>query len=92
MGDGVTATRADRTEANVALAIAQILRDLTGDDRLGVTNDMLLRDLPGWDSIKQIEAIALAEEEFNVDVSIRDFDRIATAGDLAAAIMRAKPS
>lgn len=80
------------TEESVAAIVRQTLRDLTGEPDLPIELGMKLRDFPGWDSIKQIEAIASGEEEFNVDVHFRDMDRIHTVADLIAALLRATPS
>jgi acyl carrier protein len=80
------------SEAAVAAVVRQTLRDLTGQPDLPVEPGMSLRDLPHWDSIKQIEAIASGEEAFEVDVHFRDMDKIFTVADLVAAILRATPS
>ena len=85
--DGMT-----RTENSVLDAVTQILRDLTAEPELRLEPSTILRDLPHWDSMKQIEAIAMGEETFGVDVHFRDIDRIFTVGDLIAAILRARPS
>ena len=74
--DGMT-----RTENSVRDAVTQILRDLTAEPDLRLEPSTILRDLPHWDSMKQIEAIAMGEETFGVDVHFRDIDRIFTVGD-----------
>ena len=81
-----------RDEANVTASVLGILRDLTGRADLMVDPATLLADLPDWDSIRQIEAIASAEEAWDVTVQTRDLDRIFTVADIVAAIVRARPA
>ena len=84
--------RTIRTGASVLETVTAIPHDLTGEPDLALEPAAMLRDLPHWDSIRQIEAIASGEEALGVDMHIRDMDRIFTVGDLVAALMRATPS
>lgn len=74
------------------MAMRAILADIAGASAVPLESDTRLQDLPRWDSLKLIDAIASGEDAFGVDVHIRDLDRIATFGDLIAALMRATPS
>ena len=84
--------RSIRTDTPVLETVTEILRDLAGEPDLALEPAAILRDLPRWDSIGQIEAIASGEEALGVDMHIRDMNRTFRAGDLVAAFMRATPS
>jgi acyl carrier protein len=43
-------------------------------------------DIEGWDSFKFVELLIAAQERFRVELSARRIERIASFGDLAAAV------
>ena len=80
------------SEAQAGAALLAILRELTETDNLTAEPATRLDTLPGWDSIHQIEAIALAEENLDVMLHTRDLDKIFTFSDFVTALVRATPA
>jgi acyl carrier protein len=71
---------------DVLRRITTILALLIEQSDLVVAGTTVLNDLPDWDSIKYIEAIALTEEEFLISVSMSDIHSINTVGDLVRVV------
>ena len=63
-----------------------IFRDVLNDDRLSLTGATIPAELPGWDSLAQVNALFAVEERFGVQFSTREFQRIRTIGDLAQSL------
>ncbi len=66
--------------------LEDIFRDVLNDDRLSLTGDTIQAELPGWDSLAQVNALFAVEERFGVRFSTREFQRIRTIGDLAQSL------
>lgn len=47
-----------------------------------------LRDVPGWDSFKQIEMVIAVEEHYKLKFTTRELDSIKDIDDLVEAIAR----
>jgi acyl carrier protein len=45
--------------------------------------ELTARDVPGWDSFKQIEIIVALEERYGIKFHTRELDALNTVGDLA---------
>lgn len=45
--------------------------------------DLTAKDVPGWDSFKQIEIIVALEEKYNIKFHTRELDSLHNIGDLA---------
>jgi acyl carrier protein len=66
--------------------LTEILQDTFLDDAIVATPDLTARDVPGWDSLKQIDIILAAEERFGVKFGSQDVDGLDSIGALAALI------
>jgi acyl carrier protein len=51
-----------------------------------LTPDMTAKDIPGWNSFKQVEVILGVEESFAIRLDSQDIDRLENVGDLAAVV------
>jgi acyl carrier protein len=45
--------------------------------------ELTARDVPGWDSFKQIEIIVALEERYNIKFHTKELDALNNVGDLA---------
>jgi acyl carrier protein len=43
-------------------------------------------DVEGWDSLKQVEIIVMAQQKFSVRLTTREVDALSSVGDLARTI------
>jgi acyl carrier protein len=76
------------TPAIVLAAVAAILEQVTARDQPGLHPDT---PLDGIDSLRVLEAVALAEEHFAVTVDTAGIDTLATVGDIIRLITDALP-
>jgi acyl carrier protein len=74
------------TEAEIYSALTDIFNDVFIRDDMELTPEMTARDVPGWDSFKQIEIIMAAEERFGVKLQTREIDQIGNVADLVQAL------
>jgi len=72
--------------ANILEEVTTLLRDIFARDDLVVTPTTTAADVPGWDSMKQIEIIVAVEEKYGVRVKAREVDALRSVGDLVALI------
>ncbi len=77
------------TEAEILAAITPIFRDAFSDDSMTPTMGMTAKDVPGWDSYKQVNILIAVEEHFGVKFRSREIDRLGNVGDLVG-LVRAK--
>jgi acyl carrier protein len=66
--------------------LTDIFNDVFIRDDMELTPEMTARDVPGWDSFKQIEIIMAAEERFGVKLQTREIDQIGNVADLVQAL------
>jgi acyl carrier protein len=74
------------TEAEIYSVLTDIFNDVFIRDDMELTPEMTARDVPGWDSFKQIEIIMAAEERFGVKLQTREIDQIGNVADLVQAL------
>jgi acyl carrier protein len=74
------------TDAEIYSALTDIFNDVFLRDNMQLKPELMARDVPGWDSFKQIEIIMAAEERFGVKLQTRDIDQIRNVGDLVQAL------
>ncbi len=70
------------TEAAFYPALTEIFRDVFMRD-IDLRPDLSARDVPGWDSFKQIEIIVAVEERYGIKFHTRELDSLGNVGDLA---------
>jgi acyl carrier protein len=69
-------------------ALTEIFNDVFMRDDMQLTPPLSARDVPGWDSFKQIEIMVSVEERFNIKLNTREIDSLKCVGDLAEVISR----
>ncbi|MBV8777613.1 MAG: acyl carrier protein [Alphaproteobacteria bacterium] len=74
------------TEPEVYQALTTIFRDVFLSDDLDLRPELSAKDVPEWDSFKQIEIIIAAEERFGIKFRTRELDSLNNVGDLARLI------
>jgi acyl carrier protein len=73
-------------------ALTEIFNDVFMREDMQLTPALTARDVPGWDSFKQIEIMVSVEERFGIKLNTREIDSMKCVGDLAAVIAaKAKP-
>jgi len=74
-------------EGDVYKGLTEIFRDVFMKDDLELKPELTARDVPGWDSFKQIEIIIGVEEKYGIKFHTRDLDALRNVGDLARTVM-----
>ena len=74
------------TESELYEQLNEIFRDVFMRDELSVSSATTAKDVPGWDSFKQIEIIIAVEEKFSIKLHTRELDALQNVGDLARAV------
>jgi acyl carrier protein len=67
--------------------LTDLLRDIFVSSDLALTPDTTAADVPGWDSMKQIEINIAVEERYGIRLSAREVDAMRSVGDLIEAIV-----
>jgi len=75
------------TEDEVYQQLTQIFRDVFMRDDMTLHADLTARDVPGWDSFKQIEIIIAVEEAYNFKFRTREIDSLHNVGDLVRTVL-----
>ena len=75
------------TEAEVYEALTVIFRRVFGRADMVLSPALSARDVPGWDSFKQIEVMMAVEERFAIELSTGDIDALRNVGDLAGIVL-----
>jgi acyl carrier protein len=74
------------TEAEIYPSLTTIFHDVFLRDDLALTPELNAKDVPGWDSFKQIEIIMASEEQWKIRFSTRELDALRCVGDLVRTI------
>jgi acyl carrier protein len=73
-------------QAPIYEALTEIFNDVFMRDDMILTPALSAKDVPGWDSFKQIEIIISVEERFGIKLNTREIDTLKNVGDLANVI------
>lgn len=73
------------TEAEITATLTGIFAEVFGRE-VALSPALTAKDVPGWDSFKQIEIIMAAEESFALRFSTRELDSLQSVGDLIRVI------
>ena len=73
-------------ETEIYAALTEIFRDVFLRDDLQLQPDLTAKDVPGWDSFKQIDIILAVEEKYGIKFNTRELDSLQNVGDLARVI------
>ncbi len=71
------------SETKTYEALTEIFRDVFMNDDLTLKPELTAKDVPGWDSFKQIEIIIAIEEKYGIKFHTRELDSLHNVGDLA---------
>jgi acyl carrier protein len=74
-------------ETEVYEQLTAIFRDVFMKDDLQLKPELTAKDVPGWDSFKQIEIVLGIEEKYGIKFHTRDLDSLRNVGDLARVVM-----
>ncbi len=67
--------------------LTDIFRDVFMRDDLTLRPELTAKDVPGWDSFKQIEIIIAVEEKYGIKFRTRELDSLHNVGDLARTVL-----
>ena len=70
--------------------LEQVIQDLVNDPTLELANETRTEDIPGWDSMTQINLMFALEQEFGVRFAGDDIFAFETFGDLKNFIAQQK--
>ncbi|MBV9757363.1 MAG: acyl carrier protein [Alphaproteobacteria bacterium] len=62
--------------------LTEILRDVLLIPDLELYPEMTAKDVPGWDSLKQIAILLSIEQRWGIRLHVKDFEGIANVGGL----------
>jgi acyl carrier protein len=68
--------------------LTSIFRDVFFRDDIFLNYEMSYSEVPGWNSLKQIDIILCVEERFDLKFSSREIDDLLRVGDLVDLIMK----
>ena len=68
-----------------------ILSRLCEQAPLTLLPDMLLEEIPGIDSLRLLQAVALMEEHFRVEIDVVALEDLRIVSDILAAMVGARP-
>jgi acyl carrier protein len=74
------------TEAEIYSVLTDIFNDVFIRDDMELKPETTAKDVPGWDSFRQIEIIMAAEERFGVKLQNSEIDQISNVADLVQAL------
>ncbi len=74
------------TEADVYPTLTEIFQEVFMRDDMKLTPELTAKDVPGWDSFKQIEIIIAVEEKYGIKFHTRELDSLSNVGDLARTV------
>ncbi len=77
----------DVTEAEIFQVLTAIFRTVFARPDMALSPGLSARDVPGWDSFKQIEVMMAVEERFGIELSTGDIDSLRNVGDLAGIVL-----
>jgi acyl carrier protein len=70
------------TEPEIYETLTPIFRDVFLRDDLDLSPELSAKDVPDWDSFKQIEIIIAVEEHFGIKFRTPEMDSLNNVGDL----------
>jgi acyl carrier protein len=74
------------SEAEIYAALDAIFRDVFLRDDIELRPELSAKDVPGWDSFKQIDIILAIEAKYHVKFSTREHDSLNNVGDLVRVV------
>jgi acyl carrier protein len=74
------------SEAQIYAELGEIFRDVFLTDDIELRPELSAKDVPGWDSFKQIDIILAVEEKYRIKFNTRELDSLQSVGDLVRVI------
>jgi len=74
------------SEAEIYAELGEIFRDVFLTDDIELRPELSAKDVPGWDSFKQIDIILAVEEKYRIKLNTRELDSLQNVGDLVRVI------
>lgn len=74
------------SEAEIYANLGEIFRDVFLSDDIELRPELSAKDVPGWDSFKQIDIILAVEEKYRIKLNTRELDSLQNVGDLVRVI------
>jgi acyl carrier protein len=74
------------SEADIYAALTDIFRDVFSQDDFQLRPDLSAKEVPAWDSFKQIDIILAVEAKYGIKMSTRDLDGLDNVGNLVQVI------
>jgi acyl carrier protein len=75
------------TEDEIYAGLTEIFQDVFRREDLVLSPALTAKDVPGWDSFKQIEIMIAVEEKYGVRFRTRELESLRNVGDLAQAVL-----
>jgi acyl carrier protein len=76
----------DSIQDDIMSHVTQVFRDVFNRPDMVVTEGTTSRDVPGWDSLKNVYLFVEAESAFGIKFSIAEIDSLRNVGDLVRLI------
>ena len=73
-------------EAEIYPGLEEIFCDVFLRDDLRLQPELTAKDVPGWDSFKQIDIILAVEEKYRIKFNTKELDSLHNVGDLVRVI------
>ncbi len=74
-------------DADIYPALTEIFQEVFMRDDMKLSPELTAKNVPGWDSFKQIEIIIAVEERYGIKFHTRELDSLNNVGDLARTVM-----
>ena len=71
---------------SVSSRLEQLLRELFNDDELVIDDDLTAGDVPGWDSLTNVNLMFSVEQEFGITFADSELAGFSNIGELRHAI------
>lgn len=68
--------------------LEEVFRDVFDNSRLNVTAETTASDVPGWDSLTNINLIFAVERQFKVRFALGEIQELNNVGEMAALICK----
>jgi acyl carrier protein len=76
------------TEQEIYRGLQRVFDDVFKRHDIRLTPQLSSKDVPGWDSFKQVNLLMGAEEFFQITFDSADVDELTNVGDLVRAVAR----
>lgn len=76
----------EQTEMDIKTRLQEVFRDVFDDDGLEIFDEMAAKDIEEWDSLKQVQLIVAAEQEFNITFKTAEVMDLQNVGEFIVLI------